>query len=266
MSPRPRLWIARAVPLLLLLAGCHAVLEPTAEERRSSFETVKRTIYVDCGPVVSATCLVIGAAEGAAPPLVDRVTGTITLPKAPAGTYSQGLGFSIHPFGYLLTARHVLRPTTYVVGWTGGFPTLHRARVVAEGVDLGEDVSLLSIDAPLDFWIPIGPTPDLGDPVIAAVCNRGKAEVGGQIEMAAGTLCDAGRPGRLVGSDVPLWYGDSGGPLLRQEGSAFGVNSALRFSYRRGTYVRISSLINVERVRKAEQDDIASVSRKMRGR
>ena len=262
MSPR-RLAPALAFAALLAgLAGCQSALEPTPAERRSSFRAHSSQFRADSVQSLLQTCLVITAAPGSRAPVLDSAAGTFSVPDAAPGAYSQGLAVGVDRAGYLLTARHILRGTPYVIGWMGGRLAVRPARVVAVGrpSDPDEDSALIAVDTPLDYCARFGAYPARGDTVFAVVCNRAEGRIGGILGMAAGMVLEAagaGEPGpSLIATDVPLWYGDSGGPLLSASGELIAVNTAIRFAWSiggrvGGNYVRFSCLADGPYVRTA---------------
>lgn len=225
ISPKAPLLAALAA----LLAGCHEALEPTRQERIESFRLVQGTYAGDSLGSILSTFLVVGTARDAAPPWLDPSSGAFSVPAVPPGSVSQGLATAVDRAGYLVTAAHLLRERTYVVGWMGGRLQLREARVVRSGIGAGRDLALLAVPVPTDASTALGAPPRRGDPVFAVVCNRAQGSIGGELCMAAGRVLDAA-PGS-VSSTVPLWYGDSGGPLLSADGALVGVNTSIRFAW-----------------------------------
>jgi len=228
--------------LALCISGCHSALEPSARDRRHSFALERGAFRGDTVQAVLQTYLVIGAGAGVAPPTLDPRTGSLRVAAAAPGAHDQGLAVGVDPGGYLLTARHILRERIYVVGWMNGRLDIRPGRVVAAGRP-GEpagDVALIAVDASLDFCARFGAPPKRGDTVFAVVCDHPPGGIGGELGMAAGTVLGAAAPGAgrpLIATDVPLWYGDSGGPLLSAGGELVGVNSAIHFAWAEGGQV-----------------------------
>lgn len=231
-----------ALASALIASGCRSTFEPSAGQRRASFARQERAFSGDTVRAVLQTYLVIAGGPGARIPSVEGSTGNLRLPLAPAGTYSQGLGIGIDEGGYLLTARHVLRETLFVVGWIDGRFTVRRARAVALGAtaDPRADFAVIRIDGRLDYVARTERAPEPGEPVFAVVCNRPGLGVGGHLDLAGGTVLGGGRgpagTDPVIRTDLPLWYGDSGGPLLSADGGLIGVNAALEFTWRSGVY------------------------------
>lgn len=236
--------IAHTLALAALCAalfGCRAALEPSVRERRASFYERRAQFKGDTVHATLETFLLIAAAEGAGPPAVDPDSGAISLPAAAPGAYSQGLAVGVDPAGYLLTARHNLRARNYVLGWMNGRLRARPARVVSVGTpsDPDADLALVAVDAALDYCARFGPRPATGQPVFAVVCEHPDSGIGGELDMAAGSVllaragpASSGAP--LIATDIPLWHGDSGGPLLCASGDLVGINSAIRFAWVEG--------------------------------
>jgi S1-C subfamily serine protease len=272
MSPRRTALPLALAALLLALAGCHAVLEPSLQERRSSFSRASNAYLADTLQPLLETYYVIATAPGARGPVLDAHAGRVSVPDAAHRAYSEGLAVGVDRAGYLLTARHIIRGSVYVVGWMDGRLALRPARVVAMGrpSDPDEDSAVIAVDAPLDYCAHFGAFPAKGDAVFAVICNHPAGGIGGELGMAAGTVLEAAGPGgrgpSLIATDVPLWYGDSGGPLLSASGNLVGVNSAIRFAWSEGgrflgDYVRFSCLADGPFVR-----TVISADRARRGR
>lgn len=242
-----------------LLSGCLSPHEPSARERRQSFRDERRSWTGDSARAVLETFLVIAASGASTPPSVDAATGALSVPPAPEGTYTQGLSVGVDADGYLLTAGHLLRARSWVVGWMDGRLQVKPARIVhRSGPSGGADIALIHVDGRLDYCGRLGPAPSRGDPVFAVVCIRSAGGIGGSLDLAGGVVRGGGgRPGRpadpVVTSDVPLWHGDSGGPLLSADGDVVAINSAIELTgigvtdalggFRRVSYVPDASLV-----------------------
>jgi S1-C subfamily serine protease len=231
MRPRP---LAIALLAASLAGGCLSPVEPTLQDRRSSFRAQKAAFKADGVNAILQTCLVLAAGPGAAEPGLDPRNGGLSIPAAPEGTYTQGLCVGVDTSGYLLTAAHVLRERNWVVGWMGGTLRILPARVVlSSGPPFGgADIALIRVEAALDYVAGFGGAPAVGQPVFAVVCVRRPKAIGGSLELAGGRVLGgasdtAGGGERLIRTDVPLWHGDSGGPLLSGAGELIGINSAI---------------------------------------
>jgi hypothetical protein len=106
--------------------------------------------------------------------------------------------------------------------------------------------------------------------VFAVVCDRSGAGIGGELDLAGGTVLGGGRDSSggldpVISTDVPLWHGDSGGPLLSGTGDLVGVNSAIEFTWfgRReilGGYRRLSYFPDAGLVRRVIAADEAKAA------
>jgi S1-C subfamily serine protease len=254
----------------LFLWGCVSAPEPTPQQRAASFRLHQREFRADTVPTVLQTCLVIAAARDAPDPTLDPQTGHLAISPAPDGSYTQGLCVSVDPDGYLLTAAHVLRDRNFVIGWFGGGLRILPARLVfRNGPGFPRsDLAVIRVDGRPDYCARLGKVPSVGDPVFAVVCNRPPNGIGGALDLAAGIVLDegadpSGGPGPVLGTDVPLWHGDSGGPLFSAGGELVGINSAITFRWfgKRevlGGYSRISYFPEEGLVRRAIAADKAA--------
>jgi S1-C subfamily serine protease len=235
---------AALLPLFLVasavafLPGCQSAPEPSVRERRESFRMQQRAFKGDSVHSILQTYLVIAGGPNLAQPSLDAKTGSLYLPPAPEGTYTQGLSVGIDPDGYLLTAGHVLRERNFVVGWIDGRLEIRLARVLMRSGsrDTGGDLAVISVGGKLDYFAHVGSAPARDDRVFAVVCNRGHSAIGGELDLAGGILLEGGRDSEghvnpVIRTDVPLWHGDSGGPLLSAAGELIGINSAIEFTW-----------------------------------
>jgi hypothetical protein len=114
------------------------------------------------------------------------------------------------------------------------------ARIVASGPG---DIALIAVPVHPDYAARLGASQRVEYPVFAVACNHAQAGVGGELTLVSGNL--VGADAEALRSDLPLWYGDSGGPLLDAQGGLIGINSSIRFSWLNGGgYVRLSVPVN----------------------
>jgi S1-C subfamily serine protease len=222
----------------LFLAGCVSPPEPSTQERLASFRVQERAFTGESIHAILQTYLVIAAAPHAPEPTLDPRSGSISIPPSPEGTYTQGLCVGVDRDGYLLTAAHVLREANFVVGWIDGRLQIRPARVLVKNGPRngGADLAIIKIGGHLDYCARFGSAPARKERVFAVVCNRRPSGIGGALDLAGGTVLDGGTDSSghvepVISTDVPLWHGDSGGPLLSGAGDLIGINSAIEFTW-----------------------------------
>jgi S1-C subfamily serine protease len=144
-----------------------------------------------------------------------------------------GMAIGLEPDGYLLTATHVLRGNTVVIGSFNGKLDIKPARVVFKSDSKTHaDVALLKVDAHLYRQAVFGRKPQVRDRVFAVVSDYvTESNCEGYASFTAGKVLEVTRdPGGsavdLVYTDVPFRAGDSGGALLSSNGELIGVDTA----------------------------------------
>jgi S1-C subfamily serine protease len=165
-------------------------------------------------------------------PAVVRIFSYFHLPEmAEPVLVGQGSGMLIDDRGHVLTNNHVVADGEFfVVTFADG--TRHEARLV--GRDSRTDLAVLGVSvndiAPLRFGdsdrltvgqevMAIGYAVSQPDPpaaragIIIALDSR---IIAGDVELVG-----------LIRSNIPLYPGDSGGPLLNDAGAVIGVNAAI---------------------------------------
>ena len=158
-----------------------------------------------------------------------------------------GTGFVAGPDGLVATADHVVRRSRNLkVSFMEG--KSYEAKVV--GRDAFTDVAVLKVDAPDLNKLEFGDSDHLklGELVLAVSNPRGM-----QPSVTAGIVAGLGRPfqgwwGRTIDntiiSDIALYPGASGGPLVNSEGQVVGLNIAT-FPPARSISVPASTVKNV---------------------
>jgi S1-C subfamily serine protease len=150
--------------------------------------------------------------------------------------FTSGLAVGCEPDGYLITASHVLKATNFVLGWFDGKMDVKPARVIFKrNAKTHADLALIKVDARLEYCGVLGEKPKAGDPVFAVIGYRTRTGVA--IGLAGGNVLSVepdpvGGSLDLIMTNVPLWHGDSGGPLLSGNGHVVGINSGLSFAWR----------------------------------
>lgn len=151
--------------------------------------------------------------------------------------FASGMAVGCEPDGYLLTATHALGMTNYVWGRFDGRTGVRPARVIFKrNTRTHADFALIKVDARLEPCAALGAKPREGEPVFAVVAYR--TGTGVAIGFAGGKVLSVepdpvGGPLDLIRTDVPLWHGDSGGPLLSKDGRLVGINTGLSFTWTR---------------------------------
>jgi S1-C subfamily serine protease len=141
-----------------------------------------------------------------------------------------GLATPIHADGYFLTAAHSVYGDTHVLGFFDGRLELRKATVVFQGnaKNPGDDFCVLRVAARLGNSIRLAAIVPSLDAQLFAVVRANRDRV-----LAAGRLRRRNEPGPTaratsIEADFPLEGGDSGGPVLNENGDLIGVISARR--------------------------------------
>ncbi len=148
--------------------------------------------------------------------------------RGPRTIEARGSGFVISPDGYIVTNNHVVKGATSVTVTLDDGTTL-KARVI--GHDAGTDLALLKVkpSAKLSF-IQLGESNDVepGEWVIAVGNPYGLGgSVTAGIVSARGRDIGDGPYDSFLQVDAPINRGNSGGPLITQDGKVIGVNTAI---------------------------------------
>ncbi len=169
------------------------------------------------------------------------LNGTIHF-KPGAKQIAVGSAAAVDRRGYFVTAAHCIEDDgvggqVYLV-----FPgskaevIMKTARVVWSGrglCDDGLDFAVLKIESPLTNVFDWGPLPEADDPVLGVgVSNKSgsladsvMAPFSGEV-LAVSDRQKSRSDGVLIRHESPLRQGNSGGPLINQEGQLLGVNFA----------------------------------------
>lgn len=223
---------ATFVVLLLVL-----ILPGVGTARNGYAELVRRV-----APSV-VTILVEENREGAAQRAVDRATanteprraaemtsGPLSGPgESPAhqGEYSQGSGFVIRADGLIVTNRHVI-----VGGRTVRVKLPDGQEIPAKvlGADAATDIALLKVSTSPLPALQLGSSTNIavGDVVIAIGNPFGVGQsVTAGILSARSRMLEEDPYVDFLQTDAAINFGNSGGPLLSDDGSVVGVTSAI---------------------------------------
>ena len=163
------------------------------------------------------------------------------------GTSAAGTGMVLTSSGEILTNNHVIRGATKVTVTIPGTGRSYTARVV--GYDVADDVAVLEASGASGLaTVTTAPTAKLavGDHV-TAIGNAGGTgsltSITGEITVLRRSIVvndESGGAVRLtgmIGADAAVQPGDSGGPLLDDDGRVIGMNTAgsTRYVSRSGT-------------------------------
>ncbi len=139
---------------------------------------------------------------------------------------ASGTGFFVTSDGYIITNNHVIADASRIDVHVAGGKS-YVAKVVTS--DANNDVALLKVDAEATP-LPIAPTSGiqkgaevftLGYPLPDLEGNEPKATFG-KVNALSGMYGDI----RSLQIDVPIQPGNSGGPLITDEGAVIGITSA----------------------------------------
>ena len=230
VSPRQSACFAAALACLLLSL-------PIAHAANSGYAELVRQV----GPSV-VTVLVEEKRESAAQHAVDRATantdartseiirGLLSGPGSrpmPGTGFAQGSGFVIRADGLIVTNRHVVagaRSVRIKLATGQELP----AKVL--GADVATDIALLKVSSPALPALRLGSSTNIsvGDVVIAIGNPFGLGQ-----SVTAGILSARGRTLEedpyidFLQTDAAINSGNSGGPLLSEDGTVVGVTSAI---------------------------------------
>jgi putative serine protease PepD len=148
-------------------------------------------------------------------------------------TQSLGSGFVIDKSGHILTNAHVVVGASKVdIGFSNG--SSYPATVV--GTDRSTDIAVLKVDVPQDALTPL-PLGDsskvqVGDPVVAIGNPLGEDRtVTAGIVSAVQRDISSLQPGiqipGAIQTDAAINHGNSGGPLINNQGEVIGINSQI---------------------------------------
>ena len=221
------------VAALGTMCGCSSlelVFKPSDGAKHASFTRARALFTADLDAISHQTYIVVSGDWESETPYIDATTGKIVLPPIKnKKSWSQGLAVGLESDGYLLTAGHVVGARNFVWGTFDGRVDVRPAKVVFQRHSKTHaDLALIKVAAKLDHYASFGDEPKVGDRSFAVVSYRGGTQVDVILDFAAGTVRrvrkgPSGTPGDLIDTDVPLWYGDSGGPLFSSTGQLISI-------------------------------------------
>lgn len=153
-----------------------------------------------------------------------------------------GTGIVIDPNGVVLTNNHVISGATDISAFDVGNGQTYAVDVV--GYDRSQDVAVLQLRGAAGLpTAAIGGGVTVGQPVVAMgnaggqggtpSAVAGKVVALNQSVSATDTLTGANESlGGLIQADTPIRPGDSGGPMVNNDGQVVGVNTAATDNYK----------------------------------
>ena len=230
MNPRSRtsVLVAWLVAALSLGAGIGAIAYATLSEDSS---TVLRQVTVTSSePAATGKALAIGDIyERSVKAIVELTAGSTQF----SGSQSaQGSGFVLDDDGHIVTNQHVVEGASSISVrfWDG---STRRATLV--GTDPSTDLAVIKVEAPASFLEPLrlgdSSAVDVGDAVVAMGSPFGlEGTVTSGIVSALHRQMTAPNNFRILDSiqtDAAINHGNSGGPLLDEQGRVIGVNAQI---------------------------------------
>ena len=147
-------------------------------------------------------------------------------PTSDSVVRGSGTGFVVHPSGLVLTANHVVEDATTIEVACSGQPS-HRA--VVRSSSASTDLALLELADEFEAETFLGlaqqRAPSLGDEVFTVGCPL-VGLLGDDPKYTDGTISALSGPGgdaSFLQISVPVQPGNSGGPLVNEQGEVVGV-------------------------------------------
>jgi S1-C subfamily serine protease len=211
----------------LIVTGCQSLTRPTPAKIDAAAAIGEADLAAHRTAIQSA-CFLVLSNDTEFTPEFTTANGAFRTRDATGGGRS-GLATAITADGYLITAAHVVLKHNFVIGLVDGAFALKPARVVHRFTDstFGSEFALLHLEGATLSPLPISPRNPTDPRVYALIYDR---NTGHGLRLVAGTVVDtptaASAEASVLISDLPLWHGDSGGPLLDADGHWIGLNTA----------------------------------------
>ena len=147
-----------------------------------------------------------------------------------------GSGFVIDKSGHILTNAHVVLNASKVQVAFGADATSRTYDAKVLGIDRSTDVAVLKVDAPAEALTPLalGNSSDVqvGDPVVAIGNPLGEARTAttgivSAVNRDIGSLQGNVQIRGAIQTDAAINHGNSGGPLINDEGQVIGITSQI---------------------------------------
>jgi S1-C subfamily serine protease len=190
--------------------------------------------------------MVAGAVEFAEPEFEPAATEDLTVVHvsvSSCGIRSTGSGVVIAD-GLILTAAHVVGDAGLVRIDSGGVTV---AGEVLGVLGDGRDVALISVDAPMASPLRPGVAPVTGEPLTLMGHPGGgprMVAVGGVVDLAPVTANRVA--GEVVGIDISVSVGMSGGPAVNADGEMVGLLVAMETATDTALVVLLPDLLSLE--------------------
>ncbi len=137
------------------------------------------------------------------------------------GSSGSGTGFIIHQEGYVLTNHHVIDDLEILSGYILNQPEKIELEVVADGSMMGLDLALLKMIDPPKFikGIPFSKKPFVIGETVYTIGNP--KDLGTSLSKGSISRLDE----KTLQCDLTVNPGNSGGPVLNEDGECIGVIS-----------------------------------------
>lgn len=227
--PRRRRWRALIAAAAIVLAGSGAAASvPGSWSTPASATTIQSTAARATDSLDAST--IADRVE----PAVANITTTLANGQGEAA----GTGIVLSSSGRVLTNNHVIANATEIRVAIGGSSRSHPAEVL--GYDVANDVALLQVDgvsALQPATLGDSSAVSTGDAVVAlgnalgrggtpAVTTGSVVSLDQTIDVSDATGASSETLDGLIKSDAPLQPGESGGPLVDDQGEVIGMNTA----------------------------------------
>ena len=236
---------------LMLFTGCLSLARPSKQQREAaSAQAAKEFLASHHSEIEKSTFLVYAS---------DRTASFDFSNHGDKGDFkfispmTSGLATGISNDGYLLTAAHVVKEHCYVIGWMDGKLAISPARVIYKkfGSEFGAELAILHVGKHLDCPIKLGTLDPAGNDIYAFACDRQPVEV--KIIAVAGKIIRRPEPKpnedmSIMATDLPLWFGDSGGAVMSKDGKLVGVFTAVSRSLTTFKVSRLACVPDMDRV------------------
>ena len=225
---RTPLFLAGLIAALGLGAGGGAAAYAVLSDESTT--VVRQVTVSDSEPAATADALSIGEIYEGSQKAVVEITASAT--QFSGSQSAQGSGFVFDEAGHIITNQHVVEGASSISVrfWDG---SSRAARLV--GTDPSTDLAVIDVNAPASFLEPLrlgdSSDVDVGDGVVALGSPFGlEGTVTSGIVSALHRQMTAPNNFTITDSiqtDAAINHGNSGGPLVNQQGRVIGVNAQI---------------------------------------